>query len=209
MCHRATNMGTKMSADNVRMMRQKFMPIAILEHHQMIDPVLNVYDIYERLGPVWLEIQREAQAYTFTLSADCVQSINERIARSLDMDAGIFRNKEGWATFIDASPSIEDDPAHVCSWILSTLYWDHLTKFRLSTAWLFTNAIRIQHKLPEYGLALDKLGAFLESLSGSGPPIYDGQTFYPPAYSGDAPQIKPADIWLNAVRALQRLTARR
>ncbi len=34
------------------------------------------------------------------------------------------------------------------------------TQFSLSTAWLFTNAIRIQHKLPEYGLELDKLGAF-------------------------------------------------
>jgi hypothetical protein len=62
-------------------------------------------------------------------------------------------------------------------------YWDHLTKFRLSTAWLFTNAIRIRHKLPEYGLALDKLGAFLVSLSGSGPTIYDGQTFSPDDYS--------------------------
>jgi hypothetical protein len=182
--------GDKMLTESVRMMRQKSMPIAILEHHQLIDPVLNEYDICERRGSVWLEIEREAQAHTLTSDADCVQSINERIARSLGMDAGIFRDKEGWATFIDAQESIgciDGDPTHVCSWIFSTLYWDHLTKFRLSTAWLFTNAIRIQHKLPEYGLALDKLGAFLDSLSGSGPPTYDGQTFYPERYSGDAP----------------------
>lgn len=169
--------------ENERMMRKKFMPIAVLEHHQMIDPVLSVYDICDRLGPMWLEIRREAQAYAFTMDADCVQSINDRIARSLGMDAGIFRDKEGWASFIDTYPSIEDDPVHICSWILSMLYWNHLSQFRLSTAWFFTNAIRIQHKLPEYGLELDKLGAFLDSLSGSGPPIYDGQTFYPEDYS--------------------------
>jgi hypothetical protein len=182
-----------MLTENERMMRKKFMPIAVLEHHQMIGPVLSAYDICDRLGPVWLEIRREAQAGTFTLDADCIQGINERIARSLGMDAGIFRDKEGWARFIDAcasitgsiEASIEDDPAHICSWILSALYWNHLTQFRLSTAWLFMNAIRIQHKLPEYGLELDKLGAFLDSLSGSGPPIYDGQTFYPEDYSSE------------------------
>jgi hypothetical protein len=172
-----------MLTEDQRMMRQKFMPIAVLEHHQMIDPVLDMFDVCERIGPLWLDIQREAQACTFTLDADCVQSINERIAGSLGMGAGIFRNKERWAKFLRACGSIEDDPAHVCSWIFSAIYWNHITQFRLSTAWFFTNAIRTQHKLPEYSLALDKLGPFLESLSGSGPPIYDGQTFYPEDYS--------------------------
>jgi hypothetical protein len=79
--------------------------------------------------------------------------------------------------------SIEDDPYHFCSWIFSALYWDHVTRFKLATAWFFTNAIRIQHKLPEYRVSLDRLGPFLASLSGSGPPIYDGQTFYPDDYS--------------------------
>ena len=162
------------------MMRQKFMPIAVLEHHQMIDPVLSDYDICDRLGALWIEIRREAQADTFTLDADCIQSINERIARSLGMDAGVFRNKEGWASALDAIIT-EDGP--VWNWLFSHLYWDHLTKFRLSTTWLFTNAIRIQNKLPEYSLAMNKLGVFLDSLSGSGPPTYDGQTFYPENYS--------------------------
>ena len=97
------------------------------------------------------------------------------------MDAGIFRNKECWQVFLDEMGNTENGPEY--NWVFSTLYWDHLTKFRLSTAWLFTNAIRIQYKLPEYGLALDKLGAFLDSLSGSGPPIYDGQTFFLDDYS--------------------------
>jgi len=167
--------------ENERMMRQKFLPIAVLEHHQMIDPVLNVYDICKRLGPLWLEIRHEAQACTFTLDAHCIQGINKRIAKSLGMDAGIFRNKERWQVFLDEMGITEDGPEY--NWVFSILYWDHLTKFRLSTAWLFTNAIRIQHKLPEYSLALDKLGAFLNSLSGSGPPICDGQTFFLEDYS--------------------------
>jgi hypothetical protein len=167
--------------ENQRMIRQKFMPIAVLEHHQMIDPAVDAYDICERLGPVWLEIQREAQACTFTLDADCIQSISARVARSLGMDTGIFRNKEGWAGFLDGGGNTEVGPVY--NSMFSTLYWDHLTKFRLSTAWLFTNAIRIQHQLPEYCLALDKLGAFLVSLSASGPPIYDGQTFSLENYS--------------------------
>jgi len=36
-----------MLTENVRLMRQMFLPIAILEHHQMIDPKLNVYEICE------------------------------------------------------------------------------------------------------------------------------------------------------------------
>jgi len=169
-----------MLTENQRMTRQKFLPIAILEHHQMNDPALNVYNICDRLGALWLEIRREAQANAFTLDADCIQSINERIARSFGTDAGIFRNKEGWVSALEDVVT-EDGAVH--NWLFSLLYWDHITKFRLSTAWLFTNAIRIQDKFPEYDLRLDKLGAFLESLSGSGPPTYDGQTFYPEDYS--------------------------
>jgi len=88
-----------MLTENVRLMRQMFLPIAILEHHQMIDPSLNVYEICERLGPLWLEIRREARACTFTLDAHCIQGINERIARSLGMDAGIFATTRGWPSF--------------------------------------------------------------------------------------------------------------
>ena len=61
-------------------MRQMLLPIAIVEHHQMIDQSLNVYEICARLGPLRLEIRREARACTFTLDAHCIQGINERIA---------------------------------------------------------------------------------------------------------------------------------
>ena len=52
---------SRMLTENERMMRQKFMPIAVLEHHQMIDPVLSDYDICDRLGALWLEIRRVAR----------------------------------------------------------------------------------------------------------------------------------------------------
>jgi hypothetical protein len=62
-----------MLTENEGMMRKKFMPIAVLEHHQIIDPVLSVYDICDRLGALWLEIRRDAQAYTFSLDAACAR----------------------------------------------------------------------------------------------------------------------------------------
>ena len=168
-------------------MREVLMPIAVLEHHQMVDPVLSPYEICERFGVLWPEIQRDAEAKAFTLAPDSVLSVNERVVRSLGMAGGVFRNKDRWASFLselgDMSGSIEADPSHVCSWIFSALYWDHLNRCRLATAWFFTNAIRVQHDLPEYRLTLEKLGHFLDSLSGSGPPTYDGQTFYPEDYS--------------------------
>ena len=171
---------------NEREARQLFVPIAVVEHHHMVDPVLSPYDICDRLGVLWPEIQRDAEANAFTLDPDSVLRVNERVARALNMDGGVFRNKDRWASFVselEEIGSIDDDPSHMCSWIFSTLYWNHLSRFKLATAWFFTNAIRIQHKLPEYRVTLDRLGYFLDSLSGSGPPINDGQTFYPERYS--------------------------
>lgn len=136
---------------------------------------------------VWPEIRRDAESDHFTLDPASILSVNEKVARSLGMeDSCAFRNEDRWVSFVgelENAGSIEDDPSHMCSWIFSALYWDHLASCRLSTAWFFTNAIRNQHKLPEYRLKLDKLGRFPDSLSGSGPPLYDGQTFYPEEYS--------------------------
>ena len=172
--------------DSQREIRQRFMPIAVLEHHQMVDPVLSPYDICDRLGVLWPEIQRDAAGSAFTLDPDSILGVNLRVARSLGMDGDVFRIKDRWVSFVadlGGIGTIEEDPAHTCSWIFSALYWNHLSRCKLATAWFFTNAIRIQHKLPEYRLTLDRLGHFLDSLSGSGPPIYDGQTFYPEDYS--------------------------
>ena len=171
-----------------REIRERFMPIAVLEHHQMVDPVLSHFDIGDRLGLLWPEIRRDAESRSFTLDAASILSVNERVARSLGVEDGcVFRNRDGWADFVgelESVGSIDDDPSHVCSWIFSELYWNHLARCKLATAWFFTNAIRIQHGLPEYRLTLNNVGRFLDSLSGSGPPLNDGQTFDPDDYSG-------------------------
>ena len=44
--------------DHERTMRELLMPIAVLKHHQMVDPALSTYDICDRLGHLWPEIQR-------------------------------------------------------------------------------------------------------------------------------------------------------
>jgi len=172
-----------MLTEEQREARKMFMPIAVIEHHNLIEPTVDAFDISDRLGEIWKEIQEEVKVKAFTLGADCVLALNERIAKSFNLAPGTFLKKEEWPSFIEECGSIEEDPSHVLSWIFSALYWNHLTKLKLSTVWLFINAIRIQHNLPENRLALDKLGSFLDSLSGSGPPIYDGQTFYPEDYS--------------------------
>lgn len=164
-------------------LRRLFLPIAVVEHHQLFEPKLSTYDISDRLGAIWKDIQKEAQAKPFTLDADCILAINQRIAKSFDTKPGAFLNRESWPEFIEACGDITEDPAHVSSWIFSSLYWKHLTHFKLATAWIFINILRLQHGFPEYSLSLGNLGAFLDSLSASGPPIYDGQTFYPEDYS--------------------------
>jgi hypothetical protein len=169
-----------------REIRAIFAPIAVFEYHQLLDPALSPQDISDRLGVVWAEIRRDAEAHVFTLASNSVLGVNEKVARALGMEVGVFRDQNRWESFVGELASIgtiDDDPPHMCSWIFSELYWNHLSRFKLATAWFFTNAIRIQHKLPEYRLTLDRLGRFLDSLSDSGPPIYDGQTFYPENYS--------------------------
>src|SRR4051794_3290196 len=106
--------------DSERETRELFLPIAVLEHHQMVDPVLSPYDICDRLDLLWLEIRRDAEANVFTLNPDSILSVNERVARSLGMDGCEFRNKDQWVSFVsdlEVIGSIDDDPSHMCSWI--------------------------------------------------------------------------------------------
>ena len=115
-----------MLTENVCLMRQMFLPIAILEHHQMIDPKLNIYEICERLGRLWPEIRREAQACTFTLDAHCIQGIKRESRNRSAWMPGYF--EEGGQVFLDEIT--EDGPEY--NWAFSALYWDHLSKFGLS-----------------------------------------------------------------------------
>jgi hypothetical protein len=108
--------------------------------------------------------------------------INKSVTDALAQPEGEFQNEEQWAQLIEMSCDFEDDPGHISGWIFSALYWDHLTTCQFATAWIYTDALRGKYRLPPIELAIQDLGRFLQSLSGSGPPINDGQTFFPDEY---------------------------
>ncbi len=158
------------------------MPIATVEHHLLVEPTLSTYDLAERLVGVWDEIRLQAGAGEMNFQPDCILSLNAKIARAFNAVPGVFNGEDDWAEFVDAC-NFQEGPEQALSWIFSALYWQRLTRFKLATAWLYMNAIRAQHAMPTLHLTLNRLGPFLESLSGSGPPLYDGQTFYPENYA--------------------------
>ena len=174
-----------MISEDTKKARQYFMPIAVFEHQFMPSPILSTYDICDRLWPLWNDVKGQIGDNCIDYSVESVLELNRKIAEKLDVDSSEFRDQNSWREFIDECGSVEDDPEHVCSWIFSALYWDRLTSLRLVTAWFYINLLRIQNELPIYVLSVEKLGPFLESLSSSGPPLYDGQTFYPGNYSED------------------------
>lgn len=180
-----------MLTDRQRDARQLFELIAVVEHHQLSAPSMSVYEICDRLDPIWTAVQARAASRDISLDARSVKAINDEIAGSFGIASAAFRNEEKWVELVKMlqetgcieNGNVIDDPAHSFSWMFSSIYWDHLSQCRVSTAWMFTSALKIQSGIPVSGLKLEKLGPFLRSLSGSGPPIYDGQTFYPEQYS--------------------------
>jgi hypothetical protein len=166
--------------------RQLFEPIAIVEHHQMFNPNISPYDICERLGVLWKEVQKEAKSDAFSLDADMILALNTRVALALSSEPGDFVNRDGWLDFLNElneMGSLEKDDGHAYNWIFAKLYWQHLTRFRFATTWILVNALNLQRGHEIDRLSLDNLGSFLDSLSGAGPPISDGQTFFAQSYS--------------------------
>jgi hypothetical protein len=163
-----------------------YLSIATVEHHLLPHSTLSTYDIAERLVFVWRSIKEDIDSGALPSGVDCIRSINKRIAASLESESGELLNEHKWLLFTDACGSIKDNPEQVLSWLFSSLYWNHLTKFKFATAWLYMNALRVQYGLPAIHLTLQNLGRCLASLSGSGPPLYDGQTFYPDDYASPA-----------------------
>lgn len=163
--------------------RRLFMPIAVIEHHVLASQMLSASDLAQRLFEVWEELRTVAQSGKIDLRSDSILRVNALIARAFGAEPGKFSDEDDWTRFVEMCGNIEEAPAQTLSWIFSDLYWNRLSSFKLSTAWLYTNALRVQHGLPELHLKFDRLGPFLESLSGSGPPLYDGHTFYPEDYA--------------------------
>ena len=157
--------------------RDIFVPIAVVEHHHIAQPSLSTFDIAERLALAWRQIEAQARSSDISLGASSVLAIHQTIAGSLDSEPGVFQDEAGWNDFPEGC-DLHEDPGHSLNWIFSALYWRHITKFRFATAWAYTSALRLRYRHPILHLELAKLGPLLNSLSGSGPPLYDGQTFY-------------------------------
>jgi hypothetical protein len=157
---------------------QLFLPIAVVEHHLLASSALTTYDLAKRLLEVWNDFLVTARSGAMDLTVGCILGINEKIAKACNTESGEFINAADWPGIVEGW-GIEEAPEQGLAWIFSSLYWDRLTCCRFSTAWLYTNALRVQYGLPILELTVHRLGPFLESLSGSGPPLYDGQTFIP------------------------------
>ena len=173
-----------MISKNIEKAREMFIAIAVIEHH--ISPLtkFDTYRLCEIFANVWNTIEKQAKHNKIALDISSVMSIQTELCKQLDLEVGGFQKEEEWKNLIDeCGDEIEEDPGHVISWIFSSLYWDHLTQLKLVTTWLYTNALRTQLGLPIFCLSVGNIGEFLDSLSGAGPPIYDGQTFYPDTYS--------------------------
>lgn len=145
----------------------------------MAQPCLSTSDICRRLGPLWEDIRTAALDHRWSPAADSVGELHKQVAKALGADPGAFLDRPGWERFVDECGDLDDDPAHVSGWYFAALYWSHLTRFRFTTAWLFVSALRVQRGLPELRLSLNGLGPFLKDPSAAGPPVFDGQTFYP------------------------------
>lgn len=176
-------MKISLTADQLKL-RDSMVPIAVMEHHQLAQRLLGVNDIAERLVLAWMRLETKTKLSPLSFTVESVLSVSNVIAESLELSGSGFRESEKWEELIEqVGDEIDDDPAHLFSWMFSALYWEHLEQCRGATAFFYLNLIRSQHGLPPYAISLTKLGAFLDSLSASGPPLYDGQTFYPEEYS--------------------------
>lgn len=168
-----------------RELSEQFRSVAVFEHHQLVRPTIDVSDISGRLAALWTRISAAIKRAPLSLKQLDVMSLHVQVASAFDEAPGDFRDADAWSSFLDEceAENTHDGDKHFESWALSTLYWNHLTKFRLATAWMLMNARRVQRGQGTCQLPVANLGAFLDSLSSSGPPIYDGQTFYPDDYA--------------------------
>lgn len=166
--------------EELRRRRDGLSHLGIVEHHLIRDRGLSVNDICERLIPV----QDNVLESNFDVSLDpsSVMKINNMVAHSLEQPEGTFEREHEWKTLISGledAGGFESDPQHASGWLFSSLYWDHLTVCQFASAWFFTDAVRLKYQEPPLQLGPNGIGPFLDSLSGSGPPVYDGQTFFP------------------------------
>ncbi|BDD10316.1 hypothetical protein FUAX_27480 [Fulvitalea axinellae] len=166
-------------------------PIAVIEHHLLAqtDKVnLSTYDICKNLNELWGSLRKEEREEKQLIDVDFILKINGLVAESLNITPRkTFKDAQAWDNVIETETqefSISEDKYHWRCWMFSELYWNQLETLKISTCWFFYNVFNLTYGLPEEWLVMGKIGDFLDSLSGSGPPLFDGQTFYPEEYCG-------------------------
>ena len=166
--------------------RNELLHIGVVEQHLLRDRSLSASGISERLIPVQDRLRSSLD--TIALDETSVMNVNRLITKALSQEEGAFEGREEWQSLIAAINELGGfmaDHGHLTGWVFASLYWDHLTVCRFATAWLFTDAIRIQNGLPQLQVSFAELGPYLTSLGGAGPPLHDGQTFFPQSYGGE------------------------
>jgi hypothetical protein len=164
--------------------RDLFLPVAVVEQHHSSQPRLSAYDVASRLSHLWSKLEPEVRSSGISVDITDVRAIHRRVAVALDSDPDDSFDEDAWLGLLEGC-NFQDDPGHAFNWIFSSLYWNHFKKHRLATAWMYTSALRVHHHCPVVFPVLAKLGPLLYSLGGSGPPTYDGQTFYIENYSAE------------------------
>lgn len=173
-------------------LKSKFLALAILEHHmfsswklkdQTFYQKFDVYEICERLNSLWIDTRKDILDKEVKFNKNFILELNIKIRDKLDIKQdNSFSNIEEWGRFIE-DINTTDGTWDVRSWVFSHIYWGQLPCFKISTCWFYYNIFNMKHNLPEEWLVKEKIWAFLESLSSTWPPIYDGQTFYPHEYT--------------------------
>ena len=130
-------------SQELRQRRDELFPIGIVEHHLMRDRSLSTYDIAERLISVQDAVDQIHA--DIRLDSNSVLRISRLVTKSLDQPESEFVRNEEWQSLldmIDDCGGFQEDPGHISGWILSSLYWDHLTVCQFATAWLYTDVSR-------------------------------------------------------------------
>lgn len=167
------------------MQNRELLPLATFEHVQAANwlngqPTIDMYDICDKTDPVKVYLFNTAEQKQLILTAEFILDINRRLVSNLNgCLPAKFKDPDEWQIFIDELREASDpEPIGVSdcgAWIISQLFWKHLTSLRLLTAYLIVDGLAIQQGTPRLNLGQSGLGRFIDDLSSSGPPNYDAE----------------------------------
>ena len=141
-------------------------------------PDRTTFEIVKQLEPITDSLLDRATAGTFAFgAAECAEvlrSITDALAPTMTSQ---FHDIDGYDAFLKlgidaASPDgrfVED----YGDWIIASLYWSHLSHFRLLTAWLIVDALAWQECRKRLVFDDSKAADIVTQLGYAGPPCYD------------------------------------